>query len=54
MPQACSRVGANIEAAVPLVNCTTSFCNKIGQCSTCPGGLSAWYCNLDAQRCTPF
>jgi hypothetical protein len=53
-PQACSRVGANIEAAVPRVNCTTSFCNKIGQCSTCPGGLSAWYCNLDAQRCTPF
>jgi hypothetical protein len=52
-PQAC-KAGAKIEAASPRSNCTTSFCQKIFDCSSCPGGLSAWYCNLDTLRCTPF
>jgi hypothetical protein len=38
----------------PQVSCVNSFCDKIGQCASCPGGLSAWYCDLDSDRCVPF
>ncbi len=54
-PAACAlatpdRAGIVID---PAINCVNAYCQKQTDCSACPGGLEAWYCNTN-HRCQPF
>jgi hypothetical protein len=51
--QVCA-TSVSVQPETARVSCVTAYCQKIGDCSTCPGGLSAWYCDLDVHRCVPF
>ncbi len=53
-PTQVCQTNASVLVAPERATCVTAFCQKIGQCSTCPGGLSAWYCDLDVLRCVPY
>jgi len=52
-PQACQQP-AQLELAVSRASCINLYCQQEINCASCPGGLSAWYCNLSVHRCVPY
>jgi hypothetical protein len=54
-PATCSLANADPGGVIiePAIICTGAFCQKQADCSACPGGLEAWFCNNN-HRCQPF
>ena len=53
-PAQAFRTSAGLKSAAPRASCINLFCQTEFDCSSCPGGLTAWYCATGVHRCVPF
>lgn len=51
--QACA-TSAGLKTTATRASCINLYCQTIWDCSSCPGGLTAWYCATGVHRCVPF
>lgn len=49
-----SATSAGLKPTTARASCINLYCQTIWDCSSCPGGLTAWYCATDVHRCVPF